>query len=218
VIEAVFADELLGAVRILLVDAHHPLGERHAQPVRLTVAELELDLHLAAVKGAVKRIELGHRRPRGREERELLDLLVLERGRTLQGVEMILEKRLLFELRIHSHGRFGAEHGAHRHRLFDTVDIAGDQLDLGLFVGRTRLVIDRDPTVQLGRVLLRLQHGDIFGVPAQAAGKIADLGRVIARLAALQLPDQSRPRAQPLGQGGEFDALQLGGLEGLHLA
>src|SRR5256885_13533800 len=87
VVDRVLADELRVARAVLLVDAHHALGHRQAEPRRLAVLELDehADFQLladAADAGAVVIVAalqdhfLGDRHAAGAEERDLLRLIV----------------------------------------------------------------------------------------------------------------------------------------------
>jgi hypothetical protein len=107
VVDAVFADELLGPALVRLVDPHRALRQRHAHVVVLAVVDVQVDADLLvrddlAVVAAVVVL----RAPEDQllldadvmrlEQRHLLLLLVEQRGRSPERVQVVLEEALFW--------------------------------------------------------------------------------------------------------------------------
>ena len=216
VVDPVFADELLGARAVALVDAHDAGGQRHSQPVVLGVLEVEVDAHLrirfhlavlptvvigrAIVDQPLVDVELG-----GLEKRHLLLLVVLHGGRPVQRIQVILEEGLFREVlprgsRLHRHGRLHPDARLGR----DSLDISGHQFEPGVPIGGAALVGQRDPAGHPRLFVLLIEHHDVVGLPVHAARQVTGLDRLPFG-AALQLPHQRRLRDQVLGHLGKGD-------------
>ena len=106
VVDPIFADELQAAVRVGLVDPHRALRQRHAQAMLFCIGDLDVDADfLIGTQLAILRpviilrpiIEkaLGDWDVVGGQQADLLGLIVLDCGRSLETVEMVFKEALL---------------------------------------------------------------------------------------------------------------------------
>ena len=209
VVDAVLADELRVARAVLLVHAHHALRHRHAEARRLAVLELHEhpDLHLlpdaadaraVVIVAALEHELLGHRHAARAEERHLLRLVIGDRRRAPERVEVILEERFLRHLACRGVG-FGHPSGESCRLpqfVAHAVDVARHELQLGARVGGAARVGERHPAVQIQRAVRAVELGDVIGFPRQPARQVGELERLRAGARAQQLGHQRRPVAQ----------------------
>src|SRR5688572_5204181 len=140
VINLVFTDELLIAGRVLLVEPNRAGRQGHAELVLLRVSKLHEHANLlfdwltgvvvvlVIVTLATEYELFLHVEPGGLKQRHLLGLVVTNRRRALQRVQVILKEALLLELRL----TLGLSSGhADRHVigtfLRHTIDVTGDR-------------------------------------------------------------------------------------------
>jgi len=173
VIDRILSDQKARTIDVLLENAQGSLGQRHAQPTLFRVLELEHDRHLGvgdravgwildrlvgpppAHVGAIVDKELfgGHLGPP--HEFDLLGLLIFDRHRPLDLVQVVLKEAALLD--------WGGGGDCHLvdHLFFrrspghlDAVDIARHELELGLLVAGAALIVEGDPAVQIQRFLV----------------------------------------------------------------
>ena len=72
------------------------------------------------------------------------------------------------------------------------MNIPGNELEPGIFIGGARVVFKGDPAAQFAFSIRRIDKGHIFGMPFHPLGQIADLALLSATGPAIQQPDQSR--------------------------
>src|SRR5258706_11204192 len=123
----------------------------------------------------------------GADELDLFRLLIAERRRALESVEVKFVEGFFAHYRSHRISllvcpRESTEDAIPTAALFKLVDVSGEQLDTGVLEGLTALVVHGDPAghVELiGLVLLIGVVGDdqvVIGLPAHAAADVGNLG------------------------------------------
>ena len=126
---------------------------------------------------------------------------------------------MIFEHRLLGHGlrrgcrRHGRDLHLHIHRLAHLVHIAGDELQLGVAIGRAAGVGEGDPALELDGALVGRELGDVIGAPAEAAGEIGELDRDPALHRAVELGHQRGAGAEIGRHLGEDDAAGHIGLD-----
>jgi len=223
-VDAILADELRVALPVPLVDADHALGQGHAEAFALVVefdehADLDLladfaDLPRVVVIRTLEQEFLSHRHPARRHQRNLLGLVLRQRGGTLQRVEMVFKQRFL--LHVGSVGHFcrhGPRRTRHRLRLAYPVEVARHQLQLGVRIGRPALIGQRHPAVQVEPVVIGIQFGHIIRTPCQTGGQIGQLQVLQARRRVEQRDDQGRRIAQRVGYAGKRQSSRHAGFD-----
>jgi hypothetical protein len=112
---------------------------------------------------------------------------------------VVLEQRLLLELRPRRRGWRHVHRGFGRHRhgdgRRDALNVAGDQLQLGVFVARAAAVRERHPAREIADLVLRIEHEHVVRAPAEVRGEVAHLHPLLFD-AARQQPDERRLRNQ----------------------
>ncbi len=147
------------------------------------------------------------------QEFHLLRLVFGDGGGPAQGIEGIFEQRLL------GHGR--GCHGRHWHRGCRTgghfpahpIDVAGDELKLGMAIPGAAGVGQRHPALEFDTALVGRQFGDVIRRPGKPARQIVEFHRQLARRVAADLGDQGGARAQIGWHFGEDDAAGRLGLD-----
>ncbi len=109
--------------------------------------------------------------------------------------------------------RHGRDLHLHDHRRLYLIHIAGDELQLGIAIGRAAGVGKGDPALELDGALVGRELGDVIGAPAEAAGQIGELDRNPALHRAVELSHQSGTGAEIGRHLGEDDAARHIGLD-----
>ncbi|MNY04512.1 hypothetical protein D3C86_1371930 [compost metagenome] len=216
-VDAVLAHELEALVRVLLVDAHDPLGQGHAELVLLAVGHLQVDVDLLAGAiagldpdgghGGLEPVHLAGGDVGGREQADLLGLAVLEGRRAVELVGVVLEEGALGELLARGLGLHGPHAVFHVGGLGpDAVHVARHQGELGVVVGGAALVVQGDPAVQVRLALVLGDHQHVVAAPREAAGQVRGLGLLLAGgPVVLQEPLEGGTRHQVGGHLGQHD-------------
>jgi len=139
---------------------------------------------------------LVHGHVAGGHERELLGLVVLDRGAPVEGVEVILEEALRLEVafRFARWNVLGGElHDAPGAAPVDrAVDVARDELERRVLVGRAALIVDGDPAGEVAPVVGRIDHHHVVGLPVDPAREVGGFDLLRRRLGIAEHPDQRR--------------------------
>ena len=209
VINRVLADELQLPVAIAAIKAQFAGGQRDAKLVGLGVLELALDddffvVALAVALVVVQAVELKAFRAvininRGRihfpgvNKFHLLRLVVVQRGRARDGIQMKLVEGFLGDRRRGIHGGHRHRHGLiskksaaiHIHRL-DFIRITGHELDAGVLKRLAAVVIHRNPADEVAVITFLRRDEIVAGAPVKAGGDVTDLSVKFSRLVGLQ--------------------------------
>ena len=94
-----------------------------------------------------------------------------------------------------------------RDRLPHAIQIAGDELQLGVPERRAAAVLERDPAVEVRALVVARDGQHVVGVPGQLAGEVRRLDAMRLRAAVLQRPDERRAAEEIVGQLGEPDVI-----------
>ncbi len=217
VVNRVLAHELRHALAVALEHAHAPGGQRDADVVLLRVLELDAHLHLVAAPVGIVGVDLGRGDVGAFQQRNLLVLVVVDGGAPLQRVEVVLKEGLLGEAAraVARHVRLGEHLAGHRPGRRRAVDVAGDELQPCVLVGRAAGVVHRHPSFQVGQLLAVGEHHHVIGVPRQAGGEVAHFALGGEGLGRIHLPLQRRLQQQSARQAGQ---LQVAGRIEQHLA
>jgi hypothetical protein len=220
--DAVFADELRRALAVLRVDPHDAGRQRLAELAALVFKFQEdrglqflPDLSVAipvVILVAGQQVFAAHRHGAGREQRELLGLVVGDRGRPLEAVEVVVQQRFLRRL-----GRLGARRGrGHRHHahvgLAHAIHRAGHQLQRGVVEAGAAAVGQRHPAVEVEAPAVGGEVGDVVGFPGQSARQVGQLYRLLATCG-FEQHRQRRPVAQVGRHGIEGQAPRHAGFD-----
>src|SRR3984957_277649 len=215
VLNAVFADELDSALGIRLVDAHRPGRPRHAQTALFVV--LELVGHLYRLRRSVTealripviiRLTFGDEvlfdgNPGAGEQADLFRFIVLDRGASTERIEVVFGDAFLGELgsglsrRAHFKAREFVRVRTWRR---DLVNFASHELQFGVLVGRATVVVQRDPTIEIGYLFVAGHREDVVRAPAHIAGEIGCFDFLCGGATIVESPDQSWPAVEISGQ------------------
>ena len=140
-------------------------------------------LGVAVVEGlAVDDVALPDGEAGAAEHAHLLGLVVVDRRLPAERVEVVVGERLLRHRRgcraivpsAHSSATHAADHLAH------AIEIAGDELQRRVPERRAAAVGQRDPAVEVGRLVVARDGQHVVGVPRQLAGQIRRLDAMLA--------------------------------------
>ncbi|GBC95450.1 hypothetical protein HRbin16_01239 [bacterium HR16] len=218
VVYQVFAQKLQVAAVVRLIQAHLALGQGHPHVVLFAVAHLHHDvqLHVLGIAAHARcadalnppspaRIQhqlARYLHVRSGEQGHLLGFVVAHCGSSLQGVQVVLEERLLLELwsggafHYHPVQRDPGGHG----RLLHSAHVTCHQLQLRIGVGGSTAVIDGHPAGQVHHVFVLIHHRHVVRLPCDGVGDVGDLRIVRTGAVHVQLPQQRRARDQSLRQ------------------
>ncbi len=143
-----------------------------------------------------------HRNAAAVEHAHLLGLGVVDRRLATERVQVVFGERLL------RHWRRGQRiHFPPRLReplvgdsLAHPIEIAGNELQLGIAKRRAAAVLERDPPIEIGALVVARDGEHVVGVPRQLAGKVRRLDPMRLRAAIGQRPDERWPAVQVVRQ------------------
>ena len=216
---AVFADELDAAFRVGLIDADDTGRHRRAETRLLLVPELVIDLddvlerrsgvlEVVIVEGlALDDIALQHRHAGARQHAHLLRLAVVDRRPAPERVEVVVGERLLRHAFL---DRVGA---ARRRReplpqlVPHAVQVAGDELQLRVPERRAAAVGERDPPVEIAKLVVARDGEHVVRVPRELRREVGRLDALLRRARVLKRPDQRRTAVEIARQLWEADVI-----------
>ena len=191
------------ALRLVLelVEHLHDVLDRRAGALGVAVVE----------RLAVDDVALAHGEAGGAQHAHLLGLVVVDRRLRLERVEVVVGERLLRHRR--AAGAATAPAGAvglHAvERLAHAIELAGDELQLRVAERRAAAVGQRDPAVDVGRLVVARDGQHVVGVPRQLRRQIRRLDAMPRRAFVVERPDQRRPRVEIAGQLREADVIGM---------
>ena len=220
--DAILADELRRPLAVLRIDAHDARRQRAADGPLVFEFEEHGRLQLLSDLGvtvavvpviAGQQVLAAHRHGAGREQRELLGLVVGDRGRPLEAVEVVVHQRLLRRLGRLGARRGGCGHGIHpRVRLARPVHRAGHQLQRRIVEAGAAAVGQRHPAVEVEALAVGGEVGNVIGLPGQTAGEVGKLDGLLAA-GGFEQDRERRPVAQVGRHGIEGQAPGHAGLD-----
>ena len=185
--QPVLADKLQPTTGVFLVHAGNPRGYGQTEAGGMVVAHLDPDSHrhpMAAITGlgpetgplSLEQVLLAAGNARGLQQGHLLLLVVVDGGRSGQGVEVVLEQGLLPHLGRGRGFQCLPQNGAAQAvLLLDPVHVTGHQLQVGIRIADAALVGQGHPAVQVQAAVVIVQFSHVVGPPGEAAGQVGDL-------------------------------------------
>ena len=154
---------------------------------------------------AVDDEQLADRRAGPAEQRDLLGLVLLQRGPPRERVEVVLREGFARERhgRRHVGARGLGHHLGHLPVVADAIELAGHQLQVRVAVRGAARVVHRDPAVEIGVLVVARDGQHVVGVPRHVACQVRRLDPVLPSAAVVQLPHQRGPAPQVVGNLGK---------------
>ncbi len=204
-LDAVLADELRRTLAVARIDAHDAGRQGLAELTALVLEfqkhgglQLLPDLAVAVpvvVLVAGQQVLAAYRHGSRREQCQLLGLVVGNRGRPLEAVEVVIHQRFLRRFGCLGTRRRGHRVGHLGLRRPHPVHRAGHQLQRRVVETGAAAVGQRDPAVEVEALALGRQVGDVVGLPRQTGCKVGQFDRLLAATGVEQ-DRERRPVAQ----------------------